>query len=224
LPKGVKMIKAVIFDMDGVLTETSEQHFLAWNRLANDLGYTLSPTVKDKVRGVSRMESLEIVLNEGNVGGKFTQEEKLEMADRKNHYYVESIRQFTPDNLAKGARELLDLLKRHGMKVALASVSKNSEFLLHAMDIDLYFNAIADPASIKNGKPAPDIFLKSAELLGVFPSECIGVEDAYAGIESIHAAGMESVGVGDPKLLINCSNVLKDLTGVYQYFQSILEP
>jgi beta-phosphoglucomutase len=218
------MFKAVIFDMDGVLTETSEQHFLAWNRLANDLGYNLPRGVKDKVRGVSRMESLEIVLNEGKVSDRFSKEEKLEMAERKNRYYVESIKQFTPKNLSEGARELLELLKRNNIKVSMASVSKNSEFLLHAMEINQYFNAIADPASIKRGKPAPDIFLKAAELLGTNPSECIGVEDAYAGIESINAAGMEAIGVGDPKLLTNCSNVFKDLKGVYGYIQSILGP
>lgn len=218
------MIKAVIFDMDGVLTETSEQHFLAWNRLANDLGFNLSPNVKDAVRGISRLAALEIVLNEGHLCGRFSEKEKLQMADRKNRFYVESIRKFTPKELSKGARELLELLKRNHIKISMASVSKNSEFLLHAMEIDQYFDEIADPASIKNVKPAPDIFLKAAELLGVDPSDCIGVEDAYAGIESINAAGMEAVGIGDPNFLTNCSNVFPDLQGVYEYFQGILEP
>jgi len=217
------MIKAVIFDMDGVLTETSEQHFLAWNRLANELGFNLSPDVKDAVRGISRLAALEIILNIGNLNNRFTEQEKFELAELKNHYYVESIQKFTPKNLSKGARELLNLLEHNDLKIALASVSKNSQFLLRAMEIEHYFGAVVDPACIRNVKPAPDIFLKAAELLGVEPSECIGIEDAYAGIESIHSAGMKAVGVGDTKLLTNCSNVFGNLQCVYEYFQNIFE-
>lgn len=212
------MIKAVIFDMDGVLTETSHEHFLAWNRLAKKLGYSLPPDVKDAIRGLSRLASLEIVLRTGNLENQFTEREKYKLAELKNRYYVESIQKFTPEDLAKGACELLNLLKCNNLKIALASASKNSRFLLHAMKIEHYFDAVVDPASIENGKPEPDIFLKAAELLGVNPAECIGIEDAYAGIESILAAGMKAVGVGDSKHLTNCSDVFEDLKGVYSYF------
>lgn len=215
------MIKAVVFDMDGVLTETSDQHFKAWGRLAEELGYTLSYGVKDAVRGISRLASLDIVLKAINGEKRFTEKEKHALAEKKNQYYIESINKFTAENLSEGAIDLLELLKEKGMKIALASASRNSEFLLRAMGIKQYFDVIVDPAGIKNGKPAPDIFLKAAELLGLAPGECIGIEDAYAGIESIKRAGMTAVGVGDAKVLSNCSVVFDNLEGVYSYFKQL---
>lgn len=212
------MIKAVIFDMDGVLTETSHQHFLAWNRLAEELGYTLPIQVKDAVRGISRLASLDIVLKAVNADKRFTESEKLVLAEIKNIYYIESIKRFTAEDLSEGARELLELLKENGLKIALASASKNSKFLLRAMEIKQYFDIVVDPAVIQKGKPAPDIFLKAAELLNIAPEDCIGIEDAYAGIESIQRAGMTALGVGDAAVLSNCSIVFDNLQGVYSYF------
>ncbi|MDD3705432.1 MAG: beta-phosphoglucomutase [Clostridiaceae bacterium] len=212
------MIKAVIFDMDGVLTETSHQHFLAWNRLAEELGYILPLEVKDAVRGISRLASLDIVLKAVNADKRFTESEKLVLAEIKNIYYIESIKRFTAEDLSGGARELLELLKENGLKIALASASKNSKFLLRAMEIKQYFDIVVDPAVIQKGKPAPDIFLKAAELLNIAPEDCIGIEDAYAGIESIQRAGMTALGVGDAAVLSNCSIVFDNLQGVYSYF------
>lgn len=212
------MIKAVIFDMDGVLTETSHQHFLAWNRLAEELGYILPLEVKDAVRGISRLASLDIVLKAVNADKRFTESEKLVLAEIKNIYYIESIKRFTAEDLSEGARELLELLKENGLKIALASASKNSKFLLRAMEIRQYFDIVVDPAVIQKGKPAPDIFLKAAELLNIAPEDCIGIEDAYAGIESIQRAGMTALGVGDAAVLSNCSIVFDNLQGVYSYF------
>lgn len=212
------MIKAVIFDMDGVLTETSHQHFLAWNRLAEELGYILPLEVKDAVRGISRLASLDIVLKAVNADKRFTESEKLVLAEIKNIYYIESIKRFTAEDLSEGARELLELLKENGLKIALASASKNSKFLLRAMEIKQYFDIVVDPAVIQKGKPAPDIFLKAAELLNIAPEDCIGIEDAYAGIESIQRAGMTALGVGDAAVLSNCSIVFDNLQGVYSYF------
>lgn len=217
------MIRAVIFDMDGVLTETSHQHFLVWKRLAEELGYTLPIEVKDSVRGISRLASLNKVLKAVNADKKFTESEKLILAEIKNIYYIESIKKFTTEDLSEGARELLELLKKNGLKIALASASRNSKFLLRAMEIEQYFDVVVDPNLIKKGKPAPDIFLKAAELLRVAPEECIGIEDAYAGIESIQRAGMTAIGIGDAAVLSNCSKVFDNLQGVHSYFMKLFD-
>lgn len=205
------LIKAVIFDMDGVLTETSHEHFLAWKELANELGYELPDEVKDAVKGISRLESLEIVLQSVGLQNKYNEREKEVLATHKNNIYLELIGQFTKDNLSSGAVKLLEELKKSGVLIGLASASKNAPFLLKAMEIEEYFDAVVNPAEIANGKPAPDIFLKAAELLEVDSSECIGVEDAYAGVESILSAGMLPIGIGEKNVLSNCENVFSSL-------------
>lgn len=204
-------LKAVIFDMDGVLTETSEQHFMAWKRLAHELGYSLPDSVKDDVKGISRLASLEIVLAAGEREKTFSQAEKEKLASRKNEIYLELIHAFSPENLSEGALALLKSLKANGLLIGLASASKNAPFLLEAMGIEAYFDTVVDPSSIANGKPAPDIFLKAADQLGVSPSESIGVEDAFAGIESILSAGMVAIGIGDPRLLWNARHLYDGL-------------
>lgn len=204
-------LEAVIFDMDGVLTETSNQHFLAWKRLAADLGFQLADEVNERLKGISRLESLEIVLDYGGMADRLTHTEKLELADRKNGIYKDLISRFTKDDLCEGALDLLTALKKENIKIGLASVSKNAAFLLKAMEIEEYFDAIADPNEVQYGKPAPDIFLAAASKLGVKPRNCIGVEDAYAGIEAIKAAGMTAVGIGSKEILTNCDIVLSGL-------------
>ncbi len=203
--------KAVIFDMDGVLTETSEEHFLAWKALAKELGFVLPDPIKDEVKGISRMASLEIVLSAGHMADAFTIEEKEGLATRKNDIYLDLIQDFSPKNLSQGAQALLKSLKENGILIGLASASKNAPFLLKAMAIEHYFDTVVDPRGIKNGKPAPDIFLKAAEQLGLEPSKCIAVEDAFAGIESILSAGMIPIGIGSGQLLWNAKHVFNDL-------------
>ena len=183
-------VRAFIFDLDGVLTETSKQHFLAWHRLAKELGCDLPQSVIDEVRGISRLASLDIVLNACGISSKYDTFERIALADLKNRYYLESIEAFSEADLSVGALDLLNALRHKGFRIGLASASKNAPQLLKAMDIEHYFDAVVDPKVINEGKPAPDIFLKAAELLHVKPEQCIGIEDAYAGIESIKAAGM----------------------------------
>jgi beta-phosphoglucomutase len=156
-------IKAVMVDLDGVLTSSSREHFLAWAELAHRLGHKLSPSVYDKVKGISRMESLDIVLADIGMSGRFSDKEKAELAKQKNDIYVGMISRFTESNLAAGAVELFEFLKRKDIKVALGSVSKNSGTLLKNMNISEYFDYTADPATVKNAKPAPDIFLAAAD-------------------------------------------------------------
>ena len=210
----MKFIEAVIFDMDGVLTETSKQHFLAWEHLAKDLGFEISDKINDQLKGISRLESLDIVLTAGGILEKFTAAEKVQLANKKNLIYQSLIKEFTKENLADGALLLLKSLRAEGIKIALASVSKNAKFLLQAMEIEDYFDVIVDPCEVAQGKPAPDIFIMAAQKLGVQPKNCIGIEDAYAGVEAINSAGMKSVGIGDKKVLFNCETVFESLTKV----------
>jgi beta-phosphoglucomutase len=158
----MKMIEAVIFDMDGVLTETSKQHYLAWKQLAEDLGFEITDEINEDLKGISRLESLDIVLRAGNMLDKFTDYEKNQLADRKNLIYQSLIKEFTKENLSVGAIELLIALRNNNVKIGLASVSKNAQFLLEAMEIREYFDVVVDPSEVKNGKPAPDIFLMAA--------------------------------------------------------------
>lgn len=210
-------VKAVVFDLDGVLTETSKAHFEAWKMLASELGFEVPAKLEDEVRGISRLDSLEIVLAHGGLNDRYTLEEKNALANHKNDLYLELIKGYTPDNLSPGAVSLLSYLRESGIKIALASASKNAPFLLKAMGITDYFDAVVDPASIENGKPEPDIFLKASELLGITPGYCIGVEDAYAGIESIIAAGMKPIGIGSKAILNNCGTVFSGLDSFHNF-------
>ena len=191
------MIKCVIFDLDGVITSSSDQHFQAWCELAESLGKKLDPGVEVYTRGVSRMKSLEIVLDAIGMGDAFSDGEKEKMAVDKNVRYKELISLFTPDNLEPGIRDLLDELKAKGIKIALGSASKNGPFLLERLGIMPYFDFITNPAEVKHPKPAPDTFLAASYALGFEPCECVGIEDAVAGVKAIKAAGMFAVGIGD---------------------------
>lgn len=207
-------LKAVIFDMDGVLTETSRQHYLAWKHLAKELGFDIGEEINEQIKGISRMESLGIVLKAGGIYEKFSEVEKIALSDKKNVIYQSLIKEFTKENLSKGAIELLVELRSNNIKIALASVSKNAQFLLEAMGIREYFDVIVDPSEIKKGKPAPDIFLMAAYKLGIDVKNCVGIEDAFAGIEAIKAAGMQPVGIGDATLLYNCDRVFNSIAEV----------
>ncbi|NLK64361.1 MAG: beta-phosphoglucomutase [Tissierellia bacterium] len=190
--------KAVLFDLDGVLTGTSDNHFYGWKRMCADIGLDLPEEFRDRVRGISRKDALDMILKHFNL--KYSDEEKLVLMDKKNNYYRESIASFTSDNLYPGVIELLEGIKKSGGKIGLVSVSKNAPLLLRSMDIEKYFDAIVDTSKLSRGKPYPDPFLEAAEMLSVDPEECLGIEDAKAGIESIKSAGMKSVGIGNDDL------------------------
>ncbi|GIP59608.1 beta-phosphoglucomutase [Paenibacillus woosongensis] len=190
----VKKLEAVIFDLDGVITDTAEYHYLAWKELAEELGLPFDRAKNERLKGVSRMESLEIVLEDSE--RSYTAEEKAELAKRKNASYKRMIEHITPADLLPGIRELLMSLQEQGIAVGLASASHNAPFILERLGASSWFQAVADPGSARKGKPDPEIFLLAAEMLGADPANCIGVEDAEAGIAAIRAAGMKAVGIG----------------------------
>ena len=187
-----RKLKAVIFDLDGVITDTSEYHYRAWKRLADEEGIPFTRDDNDKLRGVSRGECLKILLK----GKQVSAEQFQEMMDRKNEYYVELLRQMTSENILSGAKEIVLELKKRGIKTAIASVSKNTRTVLQGTGIENLFDVTVDGYSVKNTKPAPDIFLFAAKELGVKPEDCVVIEDAEAGIEAALAGNMLSIGIG----------------------------
>ena len=192
-------INTFIFDLDGVITDTAEFHYLAWKRLADEEGLKFDKNINEDLKGISRMDSLNIILNRNN---KTISEEKLQKwATRKNDYYVEYIKKITPDNLLPGIASLLKALKQKNINIALGSASKNARMVLNRLQIFDYFNLIGDGNSVKHSKPAPDLFLYCAKELGVAPKKCIVIEDAEAGIEAAKSAGMKAIGIGSKQQL-----------------------
>lgn len=186
--------KAVIFDLDGVIVSTDEYHYQAWKKMAEEEGVFFDRVINEKLRGVSRMESLETILN--NSEKSYSEQEKLGLATRKNAYYREYLSQLTPKEILPGVMYVLQLLKEQNIKVAIGSSSKNTPYILKKIELNNYFDAVADGNDIKNSKPDPEVFLLAAKKLGVEPRECVVVEDAQAGIDAALAGGMKAVGVG----------------------------
>lgn len=189
------MIKAVVFDLDGVLVSTDEMHFKAWSRLAREIGITTF-TKEDNMRqrGVSRMASLEIVLEKSD--RKFTDEEKNELAERKNSYYCEMLKELTPKDVLDGALEFLKFLKKNNIKTAVGSASKNAPVILERTGLSEYLDAISCGLDVTKSKPDPEVFLVAAKKLGTEPSDCLVVEDAHAGIEAAKNGNMYALAVG----------------------------
>jgi len=188
------MIKAVIFDLDGVIVTTDDCHYQAWKRMADEEGIYFDRVLNERLRGVSRMESLAIVLEKST--RRHTDREKQVLAARKNAYYVDLIRNLSPRDILPGAREILETLKQKGIKIAIGSSSKNAPIILKQVGLAGCFDAVADGNDIKNSKPDPEVFLLAARKMGVEPQDCIVVEDADAGIEAAKAGGMLALGVG----------------------------
>ncbi|MEM1258461.1 MAG: beta-phosphoglucomutase [Bacteroidota bacterium] len=201
------MIKGFIFDLDGVITDTAELHFQAWKKLANDMGWQFDRGVNEKLRGVSRMDSIHIIREHNKA--EVSEEKLMELATSKNDIYVASLDQITPDDYLLGAQELLNLIRKEGFLVALGSASKNSPKVLEQLDAKKYFDVIGDGNSVSKSKPAPDIFLFGAEQLGLKPEECIVYEDAESGVDAAKAGGFHSVGIG-PKERVGHADVRFD--------------
>ncbi|MFM7371601.1 MAG: beta-phosphoglucomutase [Sphaerospermopsis kisseleviana] len=203
-------IQGVIFDLDGVLTDTAEYHYQAWQRLADEEGILFSRQANEALRGISRRASLMLII--GNK--RYSDTQIQEMMERKNDYYVELIENITPDNLLPGAVSLLDDLRQAGLKIALGSASKNAHVVVEKLGISDKLDAIADGYSVHKPKPAPDLFLFAAQQLGLPPQQCVVFEDAAAGIDAALAAGMWAVGMGPPERVGNAHIVLPSLAGM----------
>jgi beta-phosphoglucomutase len=208
------MIKAFLFDLDGVLVDTAVFHYQAWRRMANSLGFDFTHEFNETLKGVSRVDSLERILALGNV--QLSQERKLELAAQKNDWYLELVSQMTPDDILPGVNAFLAQIKQAGeqgrpIKIALGSVSKNAPLILERVGLSHIFNAIIDGTKITNSKPDPEVFLKGAAELNVEPEECVVFEDAVAGIEAAKRGGMFAVGIGTPDILTQADLVVPSL-------------
>lgn len=202
-------IKAFIFDLDGVLVDTAEYHYRGWKRLADEEGLPFDRKENEALRGISRRESLLLILK-----GRTLPEEKIqEMMERKNRYYLEFIRDVTPADMLPGASELLQEIHAAGLKSAVGSASKNASQVVQQLGIASLLDAVSDGYSVANPKPAPDLFLHAAAQLGVPPAECVVVEDAAAGIQAAQAGGFRSVGLGPVERVGAADLVLPSLAG-----------
>lgn len=187
--------EGIIFDLDGVICTTDHYHYLAWKALADRLGIPFNEKDNNRLRGVSRMASLEIILEKSDK--TYTQQEKEDMATEKNDTYRQLLHQITTADLSAEVRSTLDQLRAQGCKLAIGSASKNTPFILERLGLGDYFDAVADGNCVTRSKPDPEVFLKAADMLGLSPSVCLVVEDAHAGVEAAAAGGFACAAIGD---------------------------
>ncbi|WP_372755632.1 beta-phosphoglucomutase [Labilibaculum sp.] len=204
-------ISACIFDLDGVVVDTAKYHYIAWKRIANDLGFDFTEEDNERLKGVSRMTSLDILLEIGGV--KLDQETKLKLADKKNKNYLEYILKMTPEEILPGVKDFFKELKSKNIKIALGSASKNAMTILNQLELTNYFDAIVDGTHVSKAKPDPEVFLKGSELLKVTPANCVVFEDAEAGVEAAINGGMKCVGIGSPEVLGKANKVIPGFIG-----------
>lgn len=188
-------VKAIIFDLDGVICFTDEYHYLAWKAMADRIGAQFDRTINNRLRGVSRMESLEIILE--RYDGKLTQAEKEALAEEKNELYRKYLEKMSPADLSDEVRETLEKLRGLGLKLAIGSSSKNAPFILRQIGLGGYFDAVSDGNNISRSKPDPEVFLKAAQMLSLPPADCLVVEDAVSGAAAGHAGGFRVACLGD---------------------------
>jgi beta-phosphoglucomutase len=203
-----KRIDAALFDLDGVIAFTDKYHYLGWKRLADDEGWDFNETLNHQLRGVSRMQSLQVILDHNGV--ELSEEEKTRLADRKNGYYRELLGHINKDDLYPGALDFVSALRERNVKTALASGSRNAMVVVESLGLGDYFDAFVTGHDLERSKPDPQIFQLSAERLGVPPERCVVFEDAESGIEAGLAAGMYCVGVGEADRLPNAEQTFTD--------------
>ncbi|WP_374932434.1 beta-phosphoglucomutase [Neobacillus driksii] len=205
-------ISAVIFDLDGVIVSTDEFHYQAWKQISDQEKIYFNREINERLRGVSRMESLEIILSHSDKN--YSEKDKQLLAQRKNEVYCALLNKLSPNDILPGVIDLLLSLKAKDIKIAIGSSSKNTPFILEQIGLASSFDAIADGNSITNSKPAPEVFLLAAEKLGVAPEQCAVIEDAQAGIDAAIAARMKAVGVGTAVSCVHAHLKLKDLSNL----------
>ncbi|WP_418604250.1 beta-phosphoglucomutase [Hwangdonia sp.] len=206
----------IIFDLDGVIVDTAKYHFLAWKHLADDLGFEFTETHNELLKGVSRVRSLEILLDIGNI--KLSEEKKQEILISKNEDYLSYITKMGPEEILPGVTALLDTLDGLGIQYVLGSASKNATLILKKVNLFERFIGIVDGNSVFKAKPDPEVFLLGAKMLKLKPEKCIVFEDAIAGVEAANAANMISIGIGDKQTLHKADFNFKDLTEISSDF------
>jgi beta-phosphoglucomutase len=208
----MRTIRAVIFDLDGVIVSTDEYHFQAWKRLADSLAIPFDRESNDRLRGISRMESLEILLKKSTK--RYSSDEKHEMAERKNAWYCELLKGLSPAHVLPGVADTIKALKERQVKIAIGSSSKNARAILRAIGLEDEFDVITDGNHITRSKPDPEVFTIAAMRLGISPEECLVVEDAEAGVEAGLAAGMIVLAIGAAAGHPRATRSAENLSGV----------
>ncbi len=202
-------ISACIFDLDGVIVDTAKYHYIAWKKLANDLGFDFSEQENEQLKGISRMASLDILLKIGKI--KLSDQEKEILATQKNDYYLSFIKEIGPEEILPGAKDFLIAAKSEGLKIALGSASKNAMLILQRLELVDCFDVIIDGTKVFKAKPDPEVFLRGAQELGVNPDNCVVFEDAESGVEAAIKGGMKVIGIGDSKILHKSNLVVSGL-------------
>lgn len=210
------MVKAFIFDLDGVIVDTAKFHFVAWNQIANQFGFEISAHQNEQLKGVSRIKSLDLVLEWGGI--ELSQEQKEILLKQKNETYLASINLLDKAAILPGIVEALTYLKSKNIAIALGSASKNALPILKKLKIKSFFDAIIDGNIVEKAKPNPEVFLLAANKLHVLPEFCVVIEDAKAGIEAANSAKMISVGIGDKEILMNADYILENTSKLSKNF------
>ncbi len=202
---------ACIFDMDGVIVDTAKHHFVAWQRLAEELGIPFTHEDNEGLKGLSRVDSLEVILSKGNL--VLDSQTKLQLMDKKNAHYLELIATMSPEELLPGVADFVADLQRSGLRIALGSSSKNAPQILELIGLKPAFEAVIDGNHITLSKPDPEVFLMGAQALGLEPSACLVFEDAVAGVQAARSGGFPVIGVGDPAILGEADAVISGFEG-----------
>lgn len=214
------MIKGIIFDLDGVIVDTAKYHFLAWERLAKELNIEFTHEDNEKLKGVSRMNSLDIILEKGTK--ILSEEEKIKYATQKNNWYVDYLNELKEDEILDGILDLLKLLKEKNIKVALGSASKNAPFILKKLNLESYFDSVVDGNSVSNAKPDPEVFLEAAKKLNLESNDCLVIEDAAAGVKAAINANMKVIGIGNKAILSEANIVFSNTSYLEEYIKTLV--
>ncbi len=210
------MVKAFIFDLDGVIVDTAKYHFIAWNTIAKQLGFEISSHQNEQLKGVSRVKSLDLILEWGDI--ELTQEQKDDLLNQKNKTYLDYINLLSKTNILPGIIDALTYLKSKNIGIALGSASKNALPILKKLEVSTLFDVIIDGNIVHKAKPDPEVFLQAASKLQILPKYCVVIEDAKAGIEAANRAKMTSVGIGCKEILTNASYILEDTSKLSKNF------
>ena len=214
--------KGVIFDLDGVIVDTAKFHYLAWRKLANDLGFDITEAQNEQLKGVSRVRSLEKILGWGNVS--LTEDEFMEQMALKNDNYLTYISSMTARDILPGVKNIIDFLKEKKIPIALGSASKNARSILEKTGLYESFDVVVDGNDVSKAKPDPEVFLIAASQLRVAPTDCIVFEDSQAGVEAANIAGMMSIGIGDKEVLKDGDYIFEDFTKIeIEFIKEILK-